>query len=51
MCFTQEMSLALAVVGFFVGLWVLLQTRNYAAVAGIWYFVAMEFLQFFQFFV
>lgn len=45
------MSLALAVTGFFVGLWVLLQTRNYAAVAGIWYFVAMEFLQFFQFFV
>jgi len=39
-----------SLVFFLVGLWAYGQTRNKALVAGIWYFVAMETLQFFQFF-
>jgi len=50
MCFNQPMSGALALVGFLVGCWAWQQTRNKSLVAGIWYFVAMETLQFFQFF-
>jgi len=44
------MSGALALVGFLVGCWAWQQTRNWKLVAGIWYFVAMETLQFFQFY-
>lgn len=50
MCFNQPMSGFFAVVGFLLGLWAYSQTRNKALLAGIWYFVAMEALQFFQFF-
>jgi len=50
MCFNQPMSGAFALIGFFVGLWSYQQTRNKSLLAGIWYFVVMEALQFFQFF-
>jgi len=44
------MSGAFALLGFVVGLWAYKETRNKSLLAGIWYFVAMEALQFFQFF-
>jgi len=50
MCFNQPMSLALAVSGFILGAWGYSQTKNVRMLAGVWYFVAMETLQFFQFF-
>jgi len=49
MCFSQEMAGALALAGFVVGCWAWQQTRNWQLVAGVWYFVAMETLQFFQY--
>jgi len=50
MCFNQPMSGAFALIGFIVGLWAYRETRNIALLAGVWYFVAMEALQFVQFF-
>jgi len=50
MCFNQPMSGAFALIGFVVGLWCWQQTKNKSLVAGVWYFVAMETLQYFQFF-
>jgi len=50
MCFNQPMSGAFALIGFFVGLWCWQQTHNKLLVAGVWYFVLMETLQYFQFF-
>jgi len=50
MCFNQPMSAVLAITGFVVGLLAYRETRNKAMLAGAWYFVAMEALQFFQFF-
>jgi len=50
MCFTQQMSAILSVSGFVVGIWAYSQTKNLRMLAGIWYFVAMEVLQFFQFY-
>jgi hypothetical protein len=44
------MSAALALTGFAVGLWAYRETRNKAMLAGAWYFVLMEVLQFFQYF-
>jgi len=50
MCFNQPMSGAFALIGFIVGLWAYKETRNLSLLAGVWYFVAMEALQFVQFF-
>jgi len=50
MCFNQPMSGAFAQIGFIVGLWAWKETKSWQLVAGVWYFVAMETLQYFQFF-
>jgi len=44
------MSLAFAVSGFAVGAWAFKETKNWSLLLGIWYFCAMELLQFFQYF-
>lgn len=49
MCFSKELSATFSVVGTLVTLWVLRTSGNVTLAKGVFYFVLMEILQFFQY--
>jgi len=50
MCFSLEMSAAFSAVGLFASYWIYSRTCNTELASGVFFFFAMEFLQFVQYF-
>ena len=49
MCFTQNMSLSVGIIGILSSIYIYIQKRNVYASLGIGYFALMEILQYFQY--